>query len=105
MHCVEGTVAFGRLGRQVLAKRHRRHACGRLPICCGWAAALRRHDLLQRLLDELLQLGGRAGERCFYRLLRLLRGSFCFRRLACGLPRGGALFVGFDDVLEGRQVL
>ncbi len=55
--------------------------------------------------DELLQLCGRAGERCFYRVLRLLRGRFCFRRLACSLPGGGALFVAFDDVLEGKQVL
>ncbi len=85
---MEATIAFGRLGRQLLGRRHRRQACGWLPLRCGGAAALRRQGLLQRLLDELLQLCGRAGQRCFYRLSRLLRGR-CrfrrFRRFACGL--------------------
>ncbi len=94
MYCVEGTVAFGCLGRQALGRCHRRQAWGRLPLRCVVAAALRRHDLLQRSRG--------AGERCFYSLLRC---RFCFRCLACGLPGGGAFFVAFDNVLEGRQVL
>jgi len=47
--------------------------------------------------------GNVAGKRLAAGAALLLLGRDRFRRFACGLPRGVALFVGFGDVLEGRQ--
>ncbi len=48
--------------------------------------------------------GNVAGKRLAAGAALLLLGRDRFRRFACGLPCGVALFVGFEDILEGRQV-
>ena len=58
------------------------------------AAALRRCDDAR---------GNVAGKRLAGEAALLLLGRDRFRRFAYGLPCGVALFVGFEDILEGRQ--